>query len=121
MKLRKNEYCPIHKAVFCCGRKDEQNRRRGWMAVQRVEDPRDPRGYRELRSRAEMRKLLARKIIEQEMKCGICGEPFTDCNEIVPDHIDPKGMGSARRDDHPGNIQAAHRRCNLEKGSRRLR
>jgi hypothetical protein len=65
-----------------------------------------------------MRRLLGRKIIEQDMKCGICGELFTDCNEIVPDHIDPKGMGSARRDDHRDNIQA-HGRCNLEKGSRR--
>src|SRR5215472_17021624 len=76
MKLRKNEYCPTHKAVFCCGRKDEQRRTRGWVAVQRLEDPHHPRGYRELRSPAEMHKLLARKIIEQDMKCGICGEPF---------------------------------------------
>ena len=119
MKLRKNEYCPIHKAVFCCGRKDEQKRKRGWVAVQRVEDPHHPRGYRELRSAAEMRKLLARKIIEQDMKCGICSEPFNDCTDIVPDHIRSKGMGSSRRDDHPDNIQAAHRRCNLGKGSKR--
>lgn len=27
-------------------------------------------------------------------------------------------LGAARRDDHPDNIQAAHRRCNREKGSR---
>ena len=46
---------------------------------------------------------------------------FTDYNEIVPDHIEPKGMGGAWRDDHPDNIQAVHRRCNLQKGSRRLR
>jgi hypothetical protein len=38
----------------------------------------------------------------------------------VPDHIIPKGMGSANRDDHPDNIQSAHRRCNLEKGSKRM-
>lgn len=67
-----------------------------------------------------MKALLARKIVEQDGKCGICGEPFATCNEIVPDHITPKGMGSANRDDHPDNIQAAHRRCNLEKGSRRM-
>jgi HNH endonuclease len=41
-------------------------------------------------------------------------------NEIVPDHIEPKGMGGAWRDDHPENVQAVHRRCNLQKGSRRL-
>jgi hypothetical protein len=29
-------------------------------------------------------------------------------------------MGAARRDDHPDNIQAAHRLCNLLKGSKRL-
>jgi 5-methylcytosine-specific restriction endonuclease McrA len=39
----------------------------------------------------------------------------------VPDHIEPKGMGGAWRDDHPENIQAVHRRCNLQKGSRRFR
>jgi len=67
-----------------------------------------------------MKKLLNKKIVEQNGKCGICGEPFTDYNDIVPDHKSPKGMGSARRDDHPDNIQAAHRICNLEKGSRRV-
>jgi len=66
-----------------------------------------------------MKKLLTRKIFEQDMKCGICGGPFTDCSDIVPDHIRSKGMGSSRRDDHPDNIQAAHRRCNFEKGSKR--
>jgi hypothetical protein len=38
----------------------------------------------------------------------------------VPEHKEPKGMGSAWRDDHPDNVQAAHRWCNLQKGSRRL-
>jgi hypothetical protein len=33
----------------------------------------------------------------------------------VPDHIDPRGMGGARRDDHPDNIQAAHFWCNGER------
>jgi hypothetical protein len=40
--------------------------------------------------------------------------------DIVPDHIEPKGMGAAWRDDHPDNIQAAHPLCNLLKGSKRL-
>ena len=79
-----------------------------------------PRGYRELRSPAEMRKLLNRKVIEQDGKCAICRSTFTDYSEIVPDHIEPKGMGGAWRDDHPDNVQAVHGRCNLEKGSRRL-
>ena len=121
MKLRRKEFCPIHKSLSCCGRGKARKQRRAWVTVQRIEDPHHPRGYRERRSPAEMRKLLARKIVEQDMKCGICGEAFTDCNDIVPDHIEPKGMGSSRRDDHPDNIQAAHRRCNIEKGSTRVR
>jgi hypothetical protein len=44
---------------------------------------------------------------------------FTNYNDIVPDHIDPRGMGGSRRDDHPENIQAVHFWCNSEKGSTR--
>jgi hypothetical protein len=33
--------------------------------------------------------------------CTICYEPFTDYNDVVPDHKEPKGMGGAWRDDHP--------------------
>jgi hypothetical protein len=40
-----------------------------------------------------MRKLLNRKIIEQDRKCAICHEEFTDYNDVVQDHKDPKGMG----------------------------
>ena len=55
MKLRRNEYCPIHKSLFCCGREQARKQRRFQLGVQRIEDPHHPRGYRELRSRAEMR------------------------------------------------------------------
>ena len=120
MKLRRNEYCPIHRSLFCCGREQARKERRFQLGVQRIEDPHHPRGYRELRSPAEMRKLLNRKIVEQDGKCAICRAAFTDYSEIVPDHIEPKGMGGAWRDDHPDNVQAVHRRCNLQKGSRRL-
>ena len=120
MKLHRNEYCPIHRSLFCCGREQSRKERRFQLGVERVEDPHHPRGYRELRSPAEMRKLLNRKIVEQDGNCAICRTAFTDYNEIVPDHIEPKGMGGAWRDDHPDNIQAFHRRCNLQKGSRRL-
>ena len=90
------------------------------MGVERINAPNHPRGYRELRSPAELRKVLTQKISAQQGNCGICHLPFTDCNDIVPAHIEPKGMGSAWRDDHPDNIQAAHRLCNLLKCSRRL-
>jgi len=88
--------------------------------IRRVEDPHHPRGYRELRSPAEMRKLLNRKIVEQNGRCAICLEEFTDYDDIAPDHRNPKGMGGAWRDDHQDNIQAAHYWCNGEKGSTRI-
>ena len=72
-------------------------------------------GYRERRSKAEMRKLLDRKIVEQNRQCAICEVAFTNYNDIVPDHTDPRGMGGSRRDDHPQNIQAVHFWCNGEK------
>jgi len=90
------------------------------LGVRRVEDPHHPRGYRELRSPAEMRKLLNRKVIKQDRKCAICHAEFSDYNDIVPDHRDPKGMGGAWRDDHPDNIQATHWWCNRDKGSTRM-
>jgi hypothetical protein len=88
--------------------------------VQRIGDPHHPRGYRELRSLAEMRKLLNRKIVEQNGIRPICEEKFTDYADVVPDHKRCKGMGGARRDDHPDNIQATHWWCNEEKRSTRM-
>jgi len=103
--------------LFCCGREQMRKPTRLQPGVRHVEDPHHPRGYRELRSPAQMRKLLNRKIVEQDRKCAICHQEFTDYNDIVPDHTDPKGMGGAWRDDHPDNIQATHWWCNGEKGS----
>ena len=120
MKLRTNELCPIHKSVSCCGRESLPRPKLVRLGVQRVEDPHHPRGYRELRSPAEMRKLMKRKIAEQGGRCGICHEEFTDYNDVVPDHKNPKGMGGAWRDDSPDNIQAVHWWCNEEKGSTRM-
>jgi len=120
MKLRRNEFCPIRRSLFCCGRGRARKERRFQLGVQRIEDPHRPRGYRELRSAGEMRKLLNRKVVEQAGKCAICHHEFADCSDIVPDHRHPKGMGGARRDDHPESIQAVHWWCNSEKGSSRL-
>ena len=106
MKLRRNQRCPIHKSFFCCGRESLPHKpRQIRLGVQRIEDPYHPRGYRELRSPAEMRKLVNRKIVEQNGICPICEEKFTDYNDVVPDHKRCKGMGGAWRDDHPDNIQ----------------
>ena len=117
MRLRATEVCPIHKSVSCCGRGNITKPRLIRLGVQRIEDPHHPRGYRELRSPAEMRKLLNRKITEQNGICAICFEEFTDYNDVVPDHKEPKG--GAWRDDHPDNIQAVHFWCNSKKGSGR--
>ena len=76
--------CPIHRSLFCCGREQARKERRFQLGVQRIEDPHHPRGYRELRSRAEMRKLLNRKIVGQEGKCAFCHEEFADCSDVVP-------------------------------------
>jgi hypothetical protein len=94
MKLRHNEYCPIHGSLSCCGRELTHRARSRQPSVRRVEDPHHPRGYRELRSPAEMRKLLKRKVREQNGICAICHHEFIDYNDIVPDHRDPKGMGA---------------------------
>ena len=109
MRLRPNEFPGTH---------SQTEADKTWSAADRRSAP--PRGYRKLRSPAEMRKLLNRKIVEQDRKCAICHEEFTHYNDIVPDHKDPKGMGGAWRDDHPDNIQATHWWCNEEKGSTRV-
>src|SRR5215813_13518519 len=98
MKLRRNQFCPIHRSRFCCGREEIRKERTVRLGVQRIEDPHHPRGYREFRSPAEMRKLLNRKIVEQNKICPICLVEFTDYSDIVPDHKHSKGMGGAWRD-----------------------
>jgi hypothetical protein len=92
MKLRRNQYCPVHRSLSCCGREPVQKGTRvRRLGVQRIEDSHHPRGYRELRSKAEMRKVLDRKIVEQNRRCAICQVGFTHYSDIVPDHIDPRG------------------------------
>ena len=119
MRLRRNELCPIHRSLSCCGRELLPKPRLVRLGIQKIEDPHHSRGYRELRSPAEMRKLLNCKIRQQGGICAICHEEFTDYNDIVPDHKNPKGMGGAWRDDSP-DIQAVHWWCNEEKGSTRM-
>jgi len=65
------------------------------MGVRRIDDPQHPRGYREIRSNAEMRKLMDRKIVAQNGICPLCKIQFTNHDDIVPDHINPRGMGGA--------------------------
>jgi hypothetical protein len=96
MKLRRNQYCPIHRSLSCCGRETiPRIRKVNKLGVQRIEDPNHPRGYRELRSNAEMRRLLNRKVVQQNSECALCRVKFANYNDIVPDHINPRGMGGA--------------------------
>jgi hypothetical protein len=137
-KLQRGEFCIVHRSLFCCGREMTQKAKRrfglkerkagahwvpvpGQWGVSRMDDPHHPRGYRERRDAKAMRMLLNAKIVEQDRRCAICGELFDDYRQIVAEHKEPKGMGGARRDDHPDNIQAAHQYpCNLTKGSKRI-
>jgi hypothetical protein len=52
------------------------------LGAQRIEDPHHPRGYRELRSPAEMRKLMNQKIVEQNGVCPICNEEFKEYADV---------------------------------------
>jgi hypothetical protein len=63
-----------------------------------------------------MRKLLNRKIIEQNRKCAICKEDFTDYYDIRARPQGSQRTGRSVEDDDPDNVQAPHW-CNREKGS----
>jgi len=120
MKIRRNQLCPIQRSRSCCGREPIRKEKTLQVGVRRIEDPHHPRGYRELRSPTEMRKLLNRKIVEQDKICAICHFEFTDYHDVVPNHENPMGMGGAWRDDHPSSVRAVHWWCNSEKGSTRM-
>ena len=105
MRLRRNQLCPIHRSQFCCGREAiPRERHQRQLGVRRIDDPLHARGYREIRSNAEMQKLLDKKIVAQNGECAICSVRSTDYTDIVPDHIHPRGMGGAWKDDHSDNI-----------------
>lgn len=42
MRLRRNEFCPIHKSLSCCGREFIPKARTIRLGVQRIEDPHHP-------------------------------------------------------------------------------
>jgi hypothetical protein len=84
MRLRRNQICPIHRSRSCCGREVVRQERRGrQVGVRRIDDSQHPRGYRELRSNGEIRKLLDRKIVMQNGRCGICEEKFTALPDLL--------------------------------------
>jgi hypothetical protein len=88
----------------CCGREQTHCVRTVQPSIRRIEDPHHPRGFRELRSPAEMRKLLKRRVTEQKGIRAICHEEFTDYNDIVPDHRDAERDGRSANKDRCQNL-----------------
>jgi len=61
-RLRRNQLSPIHRSLACCGRGPvPKGRRAPQLGIRRIEDPHHSRGYREIRSNSEMRKLMNRR------------------------------------------------------------
>ena len=120
MRLRRNQLCPIHRSQFCCGREAiPRERRQRQLGVRRIDDPQHPRGYREIRSNAEMRKLMDRKIARAKGDLRPLQGTVHRLRRHRTGPDQPPGYGGAWRDDHPENIQAVHWWCNGEKGSSR--
>jgi len=68
-------------------------------------------------------KRLTANVRARRGPCGICGQPIDYALEsehpdsFTVDHIMPWLLNPERRTD-PGNLRAAHRRCNSAKGMR---
>ena len=123
--LRKGEMCPLHRSFFCCGRVQVMPRSKkrvySGAGVRRIEDEFHPRGYRELCSAAELRRRKHRLMSEKELICFYCHGDLrkAEYSEIDLCHLEPKGMGGARHDDHMDNLALGHHSCNLANGSKR--
>jgi 5-methylcytosine-specific restriction endonuclease McrA len=121
MRLRASQLCPLHNSRYCCGRKERPAKPRRHPIcgpVTRIPDEHNPRGYIEVCSPAEMRRRLIIKLKEQKGICALCGLPIEEFSDASLDHIEPQPAG-CKKDSHPSNLQATHRLCNLEKGSKR--
>ena len=130
MNLRKGQMCPLHHSFYCCGRqqlpsKDKRDGRKpphSIHGVRRIEDPHHPRGYREICSPGELRRRKHTLMSDPKLLvCFYCHEDLrkADYREIALCHVEPKGMGGARHDDHMDNLVLGHHACNLENGSKR--
>jgi 5-methylcytosine-specific restriction endonuclease McrA len=124
--LKRNELCPIHRRRECCGRTEFARIKKSskWEQVapgiRRIADPHSDfgDGWRYRYSPAVVRRTVLKRIEMQGGYCALCQKPFTDVNDVVGDHKSPRGMDGSRRDDRM--IQAAHSKCNMEKGSQRI-
>jgi 5-methylcytosine-specific restriction endonuclease McrA len=125
--LKPKEMCPLHHKTTCCRREEVARGRKAskWEQVRpgirRFWDE-HLKKFRYKLSPAMRRSVINRKLRENGGVCGICGKQIEDYRDVVPDHKEPKGMGGARADDglEGSNLQPAHSKCNLEKGSKRI-
>lgn len=128
MKLSRRQKCPIHQSYTCLchGEPRAEVYKSKWITVRpgvrKIRDEHSPTGWRWLLSKAERQKVILWNLNQNGCTCGICHEAITDLSDVVPDHIEPKGMGGARADDGENgcNLQPAHSRCNLLKASVRM-
>lgn len=107
----------IRASMFTASRLKKRSHEVAVLDVVKVADPAHPRRYREICSRRELARRREIKLKDQEGLCAVCWKPVL--REPSTDHIRPKGMNGALRDDHIDNLQAAHCFCNGRKGSRR--
>lgn len=117
--LKKGERCPLHNGSIRCECHGKVHCNGPFQSVRQIEDKFHPRGYRERCSPSELRRRK-HVLMAADPSCWICKERFTTYSEIDLEHKEPKGMGGARHDDHMDNLALAHRKCNSEKGSRRI-
>lgn len=65
------------------------------------------------------RKRMEKAFKHQKGRCALCGEQMrmnydpSDPLSATADHIIPKSLGGIV----DGNIQAAHRKCNIQRGN----
>jgi hypothetical protein len=90
----------------------------GAIHLRRTEDSHHPR-MSGPHVEAETRKLLNRKIAEQDRKCPICHEEFTDYDDIALGHRDPKEWEDELGRRSPTQM-SEQRIGGVEKGSTRV-
>ena len=126
--LRKGEMCPIHKSWYCCGRakpietRAKKERKYAGAGVRIIVDEHHARGYREICSASELRRRKHALMAEPKfLICFYCNRDLRELEyeDIDLCHLESKGLGGARRDDHKTNLVLGCHSCNVENGSRR--
>lgn len=121
MRLRANERCPIHGRYDCCGRQSRFSARsERSKAVQKVDDPHHPLGYREICSRAELRRRK-HVLLSKDPTCWLAEKSLTTTARLNLSIRSPKAwteQGATITGTTRSNTP--HKQCNFEKGSKRI-